>query len=69
MLIRGSSSAVTVTMTNTPSSIVCFKNGYSFVCVPVQLGGEEGDQVQQTTLGPLPRAVVHGTIGRHVSRV
>ena len=56
-------------MTNTPSSIVCFKNGYIFVCVPVQLGGEEGDQVQQTTLGPLPRAVVHGTIGRHVSRV
>ena len=54
-------------MSNTPSSIVCFKNGYSFVCIPVSLDDESekksSDQVQTCTLGPLPDQVVHGTIG------
>ena len=57
-------------MTNTPSSIVCFKNGFSFVCVPVTLADasssdvSEDDQVQNCVLGPLPDTVVHGTIGK-----
>ena len=56
-------------MTNTPSSIVCFKNGFSFVCVPVTLADSscsdisEDGQVQNCVLGPLPDTVVHGTIG------
>lgn len=54
---------------NTPSSIVCFKNGYSFICIPVSLQDssdedkKSSDQVQSSTLGPLPDEVVHGTIG------
>ena len=56
-------------MTNTPSSIVCFKNGYSFMCVPVILSDNSAsdvaadDQVQSCLLGPLSGTVVHGTIG------
>merc|ERR1711976_1111537 len=56
-------------MSNTPSSIVCFKNGYSFVCIPVILqesadeDKKSSDQVQSSILGPLPGEVVHGTIG------
>ena len=43
----------------TASSIICFKNGYSFVSVPVQLvPGEEECQV-----GPIPSFAVHGTVG------
>ena len=45
-------------MSNTPSSIVCFKNGYSFVCIPVSLDDEtekkSSEQVQSYTLGPVP---------------
>ena len=56
-------------MSNIPSSIVCFKNGYSFVSIPVSLKGSDedvnksSDQVQSCTLGPLPDEAVHGTIG------
>ena len=56
-------------MSNTPSSIVCFKNGFSFVCIPVSLkessneDKKSSDQVHVSTLGPLPDEVVHGTIG------
>ena len=56
-------------MANTPSSIVCFKNGYSFMCVPVTLVDDSAsdviadDQVQSCLLGPLSGTVVHGTIG------
>ena len=56
-------------MSNIPSSIVCFKNGYSFVCIPVILQDssdedkKSSDQVQSSILGPLPGEVVHGTIG------
>ena len=56
-------------MSNTPSSIVCFKNGFSFVCIPVILKDssdedkKSNDQVRLSTLGPLPDEVVHGTIG------
>ena len=57
-------------MKSTPSSVICFKNGYSFVCVPVTLKMNEDmsdavcdDVIQQTIIGPLPGFVVHGTIG------
>ena len=49
--------------TNKPSSIVCFKNGYSFVNVPVELYCDSSREVKETILGPLPQFVVHGTIG------
>merc|ERR1712123_178385 len=56
-------------MANTPSSIVCFKNGFSFVTVPVQLSkdgtgtGDENTQIKSCTIGPLPSFAVHGTVG------
>ena len=56
-------------MSNTPSSIVCFKNGFSFVCIPVSLNDSDEDknssaqQFKSNTPGPLPDKVVHGTIG------
>ena len=49
---------------NSPSSIVCFKNGFSFISVPVSLtdyyAGD--DEVGSCELGPLPDAVVQGTV-------
>jgi len=34
------------------SSVICFKNGYSFLSVPVSLGGDNGEgQVEESTLG------------------
>eukprot|EP00090_Calanus_glacialis_P047572 TRINITY_DN9943_c0_g1_i6.p1 TRINITY_DN9943_c0_g1~~TRINITY_DN9943_c0_g1_i6.p1 ORF type:complete len:550 (-),score=161.39 TRINITY_DN9943_c0_g1_i6:124-1773(-) len=52
-------------MANTPSSIVCFKNGFSFVTVPVILENseEENAQIKSCTIGPLPSFAVHGTVG------
>jgi len=61
-------------MKTTPSSIICFKNGYSFFSVPVSLqsnedkpdndsGNSEDAMVKETIVGPLPQFVVHGTIG------
>ena len=52
-------------MANTPSSIVCFKNGFSFVTVPVHLKTDntENDQIKSCTVGPLPSFAVHGTVG------
>merc|ERR1712013_963863 len=52
-------------MANTPSSIVCFKNGFSFVTVPVHLKTDntENDQIKSCTVGPLPPFAVHGTVG------
>ena len=55
-------------MKTTPSSIICFKNGYSFFSVPVALQPNEeksGEDaiVMETIVGPLPQFVVHGTIG------
>ena len=61
-------------MKTTPSSIICFKNGYSFFSVPVKLqsyedkpanDNESSDDgiVKETIVGPLPQFVVHGTIG------
>ena len=59
-----------IMVNNTPSSIVCFKNGYSFVCVPVTLtpsvkdASEDDDNlVKRASVGPLPEFAVHGTIG------
>merc|ERR1712142_215582 len=63
----GQSSSVysTEAMANTPSSIVCFKNGFSFVTVPVQLrtDQEDNDHIKSCTVGPLPSFAVHGTVG------
>jgi len=60
-------------MNKTPSSIVSFKNGYSFVCVPINLeevkeskeseDAAVGTQIRRCHIGPLPDFVVHGTIG------
>ena len=56
-------------MDNTPSSIVCFKNGFSFVTVPVVLkedpktSDDTNTQIKSCTIGPLPSFAVHGTVG------
>ena len=56
-------------MANAPSSIVCFKNGFSFVTVPVQLSNDEEStcdgnaEIKSCTIGPLPSFAVHGTVG------
>ena len=57
-------------MANTPSSIVCFKNGFSFVTVPVLLGQDQpgtqeaqNDPIKSCIIGPLPSFAVHGTVG------
>ena len=61
---------------NIPSSIICFKNGYSYVNVPVTLPFDprfdkfarpydprfEDASIKECTIGPLPDFVVHGTI-------
>jgi hypothetical protein len=52
------------------TSVILFKNGYSFVSVPVQLGegaGEEG-AVEECAVGPLPAFAVHGTISLQPGR-
>merc|ERR1719483_1018025 len=55
-------------MENTPSSIVCFKNGFSFVTVPVLLQEDESDEdIKTCTVGPLPSFAVHGTVGLEAS--
>ena len=51
---------------NTPSSIVCFKNGYSFITTPLELESVDdcdAGTVNEAVIGPLPEFVVHGTIG------
>ena len=51
---------------NIPSSIICFKNGYSYVNVPVPLPFDQridnAASIKESTIGPLPDFVVHGTI-------
>ena len=51
---------------NIPSSIICFKNGYSYVNVPVSLLSDQhidnAASIKECTIGPLPNFVVHGTI-------
>ena len=50
-------------MDSIPSSVVCFKNGFSFVTVPVALPTvEDKSLVQEFCLGPLPEFAVHGTV-------
>ena len=51
---------------NTPSSLICFKNGYSYVNIPVNLSPDldtkkDGD-VKECQVGPLPNFAVHGTV-------
>ena len=51
---------------NTPSSLICFKNGYSYVNIPVDLTlkNEEAEDtgVLECQVGPLPNFAVHGTV-------
>ena len=53
-------------MNNTPSSLICFKNGYSFVNIPVTLSSEgkvtSDDGIKECKVGPLPEFVVGGTV-------
>ena len=45
------------------TSVLLFKNGYSFVSLPVPLGGEGKEGVvEECLLGPLPPFAVHGTV-------
>ena len=51
---------------NTPSSVICFKNGYSYVNVPICLSPnpeltKDGD-IKECQVGPLPDFAVHGTV-------
>ena len=51
---------------NTPSSLICFKNGYSYVNIPVNLSPDldtkkDGD-IKECQVGPLPNFAVHGTV-------
>jgi len=52
-------------MDATPSSVVCFKNGFSFVTTAVDLPPDQDNLglVQEYRLGPLPDFANHGTIG------
>ena len=51
---------------NTPSSLICFKNGYSYVNIPVNLtSDQEGTAetaIKECQVGPLPNFAVHGTV-------
>ena len=49
---------------NTPSSLICFKNGYSYVNIPVILTPEKlsDDGIKECQVGPLPSFAVHGTV-------
>ena len=49
----------------TASSVICFKTGYSFISIPVQLGHGKEDkegEVRQCEVGPIPSFAVHGTV-------
>ena len=51
---------------NTPSSVICFKNGYSYVNVPVCLSPypqlTKDADIKECQVGPLPEFAVHGTV-------
>ena len=51
---------------NTPSSLICFKNGYSYVNIPVNLTSDEESTakrgIKECQVGPLPNFAVHGTV-------
>ena len=54
--------------TNTPSSLICFKNGYSYVNIPVtltfdqQISDSFWPNIRECQVGPLPNFAVHGTV-------
>jgi len=52
-----------MTIDNTASSLICFKNGYSYVNIPVELENEEKGDIKECNVGPLPSFAVHGTVG------
>ena len=51
---------------NTPSSLICFKNGYSYVNIPVTLSPDQeltrDADIKECQVGPLPNFAVHGTV-------
>ena len=60
---------------STPSSLICFKNGYSYVNIPVTLTSEQAVKskepethqqivsgIRECQVGPLPTFAVHGTV-------
>ena len=51
---------------NTPSSLICFKNGYSYVNIPVSLPntqcGDSDTDIKSCEVGPVPDFAVHGTL-------
>ena len=51
---------------NTPSSLICFKNGYSYVNIPVPLpnkqAGDADTDIKTCEVGPVPNFAVHGTL-------
>ena len=51
---------------NTPSSLICFKNGYSYVNIPVNLSpdidSKKDADIKECQVGPLPNFAVHGTV-------
>ena len=51
---------------NTPSSVICFKNGYSYVNIPVCLSPNQelmkDTDIKECQVGPLPNFAVHGTV-------
>ena len=51
---------------NTPSSLICFKNGYSYVNIPVPLpnkqSGDSDTDIKSCEVGPVPNFAVHGTL-------
>ena len=51
---------------NTPSSLICFKNGYSYVNIPVNLTSDQEvtaeTGIRECQVGPLPNFAVHGTV-------
>jgi hypothetical protein len=46
--------------------MICFKNGYSYVNIPVALTSDqpicEGTNIRECEVGPLPNFAVHGTV-------
>ena len=51
---------------NTPSSLICFTNGYSYVNIPIALTSDqpisEDTNIRECQVGPLPNFTVHGTV-------
>ena len=51
---------------NTPLSLICFKNGYSYVNIPVSLSSDpdsaNDSDIKECQVGPLPNFAVHGTV-------